>query len=223
MPQLKKVQHLTDKEKTEILKEALGSDYKTAGNNLPILKSVIGKIDLADNGFSFAEIIPIFNRILDLKIVSVVAEGASILSIFLFPVSALIDILNAYETGARLYSYRGVAYTLTSWAFGDVHIHSSRTILHNLSAGRLVPPDLKYTLAMYDAAWKKAESDTILKMNAITAQYKIKPAYLKLFICALANNNRQQLCLDILRSFEKELSFQDKIVWRAGYRLIYPL
>lgn len=222
MAQLK-LDHLTDKEKNEILKDALGSDYNAAGNNLPILKNVIDKIDLVDNGFSFVELIPVFNRILDLKIVSVVAEGASVLSIFLFPVSALIDILNAYETGARLYSYRGVAYTLTSWAFGDVPVHSSRTILNNLSAGRLVPPDLKYTIEMYNKAWKKAESDTLSKMNSITAQNKINPAYLKLFICALADNNRQKLCLDILRSFEKKLSFQDNIVWRAGYKLIYPL
>lgn len=216
-------QQLTDQEKTKILKEVLGSKFETAGDNLPLLKELMDDLDKIDKGFSAWELIPVFNKILELKVFSILAEGASILSIFFFPISALIDVINAYGTGARHYSYRAIAYSLTAWAFNDAPVHSSQTMLSNLRTGFPVPPDMKYTLKQYNEGWRKAETDAVLKIRNIAIHNKIAEASLKLFMRALAGNNRQHLCEGILRGFEKRLSFQDKITWRAMYSIKYPL
>lgn len=215
-------QQLTDKEKTDILKEILGKKYETAGDNLPLLKDLMDKVDKVDNAFSVWELIPIFNKILELKMFSIMVEGASVLSIFFFPISALIDVINAYQTGARHYSYRAIAYSLTAWAFNDAPVHSSQTMLSNLRHSFPVPPDIKYTLRQYNDGWKKAETDAIQKINSIAIQHKILADVLKLFMRTLSGNNRQQLCLSILRGFEKKLSYQEKLVWKSNYSIRYP-
>ena len=58
---------LTDKEKDDLLKEVLGKDYATAGNNLPLLKGLIDKIGSVDNLFTISELLPIVNRILAVR------------------------------------------------------------------------------------------------------------------------------------------------------------
>ena len=108
------VKKLSESEKEELLKEILGNQYHTAGNNLPLLRKMIDRIGYVDNMFTVAELLPLFNRILSLRIFGLVASGASILSIFLIPISSLINIVNAYQAGLRMYSYRAVAYTITA-------------------------------------------------------------------------------------------------------------
>lgn len=217
-------QDFTDREKIAIIKEALGAKYEVAENNLPLLKEIMDRVDKIDNGFSIVELIPYFNRILDLKIFSIMAEGASVLSIFFFPVSALIDVINAYQTGARMYSYRAIAYDLTSWAFNDAPAHSSQKILSNLVSGFPVPPNKSRALKEYKEAWKKSETDVVLKMKSITIQYSIPEEVMKLFVRALASNNRQILCQSILKGFEKQFNFvQDLWAWKSGYSIKYPM
>ena len=181
------------------------------------------KVDKIDNVFSVWELIPVFNKILELKVFSIMAEGASVLSIFFFPISSLIDVINAYQTGARHYSYRAIAYSITAWAFNDAPIHSSQTILNNLRRGFPTPPDIKYTLKEYNEGWRKAETDAVLKVKSIAIQHKIVADVFKLFFRALSANNRQQLCQGILRGFEKNLSYQEKLVWKSNYSIKYPL
>ena len=77
---------LTDKEKDDLLKDVLGKDYATAGNNLPILKGLIDKIGSVDNLFTISELLPIVNRILAVRVFSFMDTGASVCSIFLIPI-----------------------------------------------------------------------------------------------------------------------------------------
>ena len=79
---------LSEKEKDDLLKEILAAEYSSAGNNLPILKSAIDIIGHFDTAFGLAELIPLINTALSSsRIFGFVASGASIFSIFMFPVT----------------------------------------------------------------------------------------------------------------------------------------
>ena len=130
---------LTRSEKEEILKEILGNDYHKIGNNMPILMDAIDIISKTDNALTFAELIPGINTfVAGSRIFSVVSSGAAVLSIILFPISAMISVINAYQIGHKMYSYRAIAYTITAWAFGKPIPSSSQRVLHNVREGRVV-------------------------------------------------------------------------------------
>jgi len=107
---------LSKKEKDAFLKELLGKDYVTSGNNLPLLNKLIDYIGTVDTTLSLAELIPIANGILrSSTILSTVASGATVVSIFMFPISSMLNIINAYQTEHKMYAFRAIAYTFTSW------------------------------------------------------------------------------------------------------------
>lgn len=213
-------QKLTDKEKEELLKEVLGKDYATAGNNLPILKGLIDKIGNIDNVFTLVELLPFFNKLLTIRVFSMMATGASILSIFLIPVSAMINIIDAYQAGRRMYSYRAIAYALTSWAFKKPVLNSSRKLLQQAQTGS--PRVAASELIEYEKAWKKATQDAISKVNELAIKNNIPKEAVQVFLRAIADNNEQKLCDMLLKGFEKQFSFIELRVWKSNYNIRYP-
>ena len=211
---------LTDKEKEDLLKEVFGSKYATAGNNLPVLKNLIDKIGHVDNLFTITELLPIVNRILSIRVFSVMASGASIISIFLIPVSAMLNIIDAYQAGRRMYSYRAIAYALTSWAFNK-HVHtSSKQILLHAKTG--FPRVEAKELTEYDKAWKKSSQDAINKINSVALENNIPKDALKAFMRIIADNNEQKLCDILLKGFEKQFTVIEQKVWTSNYTVRYP-
>lgn len=101
-----------------------------------------------------ADVIPALNRILSIRVFSIVAEGASILSIFLFPLSAMIDIISAMGVGQKMYAYRGIAYAITSWAFNGHMYPGSMTLLHQARMG--IPRISNSDIVEYEKAWRDA-------------------------------------------------------------------
>jgi hypothetical protein len=212
---------LTDREKDELLRKILGKEYATAGNHLPFLRNAIDNIGYLDNIFTLAEIIPVVNRILSLRIVAITASGASVLSIFLFPVGALISVINAYETGKRMYTFRAIAYAITSWAFDKAILPGSKQIMYNKRTVAPVIP--KSDVKLHEEAWKKASQDAINKMKIVAAEKNIPLKGLKAFFRLISNNNPKKCCDILLTGFEKEFSGASRMVWKANYSIKYPL
>jgi len=214
------IKNLSENDKDQLMKDILGNDYYTAGSNLPILRKLIDRVGYVDNMFSLAELLPLMNKILSIRIFYFLASGASILSIFFIPVSALINIVNAYQTGARLYSYRAIAYAITAWAFNKPAINGSQKILAQIRMGfPRVPED---QVSEYHKAWKKSSQDTINKLNETSRTNQIPREALQAFLRLIADNNEQKLCEMILKGFEKQFSFVELRVWRSNYLIRYP-
>lgn len=211
---------LTDKEKEDLLKKVLGNDYATAGNNLPILKGFIDKVGNVDNFFTLAEFLPIVNKILAIRVFSVMATGASILSIFFIPISAMIDIINAYQAGRRMYSYRAISYALTSWAFKKPVLNSSNRILIQAKTG--IPRVDSRELIEYEKSWRKSSQDVVNKMNTIAINNNIPKEALQMFLRTVSDNSEQKLCQILMNGFEKQLSFIELSVWKSNYKVKYP-
>lgn len=151
--------NLTDKEKDQLLKEILGEKYNSAGDNLPVLKNVIDVIGYVDTSLTVAELLPIVNTILSgSRVLTVVASGASVFSIFLFPVASMISIIDAYQSGHKMYAYRAIAYTLTAWAYNKPIPPSSMRILSNLRTGNLVAREK--IVNEYKQVWAKTPVST---------------------------------------------------------------
>lgn len=211
---------LTDKEKDDLLKEVLGKDYASAGNNLPVLKNLIDKIGNIDTLFTLTELLPIVNKILAVRVFSFMATGASIISIFLIPISAMINIINAYQAGRRMYTYRAISYALTSWAFQKPIFTSSKRLIIQAKTG--MPRVDSKELIEYDKAWKKSSQDVVNKMNTIAINHNIPKEAIQIFLRAIADNNEQKLCDILMKGFEKQFSFIELNVWKSNYKLKYP-
>ena len=212
---------LSDTEKEELLKQVLGPEYSKAGKHLPVLKNAIDVIGKIDHSLSFAELIPAIETVLSgSRILSFVARGASTVSIFLFPVTSLIDVINAYQVGHRMYALRCVAYTITSWAFDKAVPSSSMRILSNLRNS--APVAKPSTIQEYNQLWKKTSNDTIVKINSELAAKNISKKVLKISMRALAKNNPVLLCDLIMKGFENKLSPIVLLTWKSNYSIKYP-
>lgn len=213
---------LTDKEKEELLKSVLGKDYHTAGNNLPVLKKVIDLVSNTSDIATFAELIPALNTILaKSRLLAFVSSGAAVLSILLFPVGAMISVINASQVSVKMYSYRAIAYAITAWAFNKPIPTSSPRIMSNSRSGNIVSSQSK----MLDKknAWKKASDSAVREMNNICLTYKVKKEFLQVLLRALGDNNEQKLCELILKGYEKQFSeFSVKAVWKSNYSIKFP-
>lgn len=211
---------LTDKEKDDLLKKVLGTDYATAGNNLPVLKGLIDKIGKVDDLLTITELLPIANRLLSIRLFSFMATGASVVSIFLFPISAMLDIINAYQTGRRMYSYRAIAYAITAWSFKKPLLTSSKKIMLYAKTG--MPRANAKELIEYEKSWKKASQDVVNKMNTIAINNEIPKEAIQIFLRAIADDNEQKLCEILMKGFEKKLSFIELSIWKSNYKVRYP-
>lgn len=211
---------LSAEEKEQLLKEILGKDYATAGNHLPILSGLIDKIGFVDNFFTLAELIPILNKILSVRIFAVTASGASILSIFLFPAGAMISLINANETGKRMYSFRAIAYALTSWAFDKPVLTGSMRVMANARSG--FPVIQQNEITERENLWKKSSNDAISKMKATAHEKNIPVLGLKVFLRMISDNKQQKCCEILLKGFEKEFEGATLRVWKSNYSIKYP-
>lgn len=212
---------LSDKEKEDLLKEILGSEYSSAGNNLPILKSAIDIIDHFDTALALAELIPVINTALSSsRIFGFVASGASIFSIFMFPVASMISVINAYQVGHQMYSYRAIAYTLTAWAFGKPVPASSQRILSNLREGNLVAKQKK--VEDYKQLWQKTSQSVLIKLNTELTSKNTPKEAIQIILRAISNDNPLVLCELLLKGFEDKMSHITQLTWKSNYSIKFP-
>ncbi len=213
--------NLTDEEKKKIIQEALGKDYDIAGRNYPVLSKVIDYIGYADNTFTIIELLPMVESVMaSSTIITVAASGAAIFSIVLFPVSALISVIDAYQTGHRFYSYRAIAYTITSWAFDKPILRESQRILFNIRSGPVVQNPR--VVGEFAKVWKDTSDSVVRMLNQEIATGKATKEVMQIIFRALGDGNEQKLCDLFLRGFENNLSPIEKITWKSNYKIIYP-
>ncbi len=212
---------LSRKEKEVIIKEMLGNDYKISGENFSILSLVIDYAGKADDALTLAELLPAANTLFRSgSFLSIVSSGATIFSIAAFPVDSMIKVLNAYQSGHRMYSYRAIAYSLTAWAFNKPAPQPSLRILHNLRSGGLVRD--KSIVKEYKAVWRKTSMSVIARLNANNFSGQSSEKAVKYILRAIANNNEQKLCLLILKGFENKFTYIEKPIWKSRYSINYP-
>lgn len=212
---------LTRSEKEEILREILGNDYHKIGNNMPILMDAIDIISKTDNALTFAELIPGINTfVAGSRIFSVVSSGAAVLSIILFPVSAMISVINAYQIGHKMYSYRAIAYTITAWAFGKPIPSGSQKVLHNVREGRVVAKTR--VLGEYKEVWRKTSAAVMSQLNIEIASKNIPKEAVQVAFRAIGKNNEQTLTEMILKGYEEEFDAIGKLSWKSNYDIKFP-
>ncbi|MCW8934916.1 MAG: hypothetical protein OQK98_09340 [Gammaproteobacteria bacterium] len=205
----------------QIIQELISKDLTLKGDNLPLLTQVIDKIAWIDNTVVLAELIPQVSVIIgDIKLLSIAASAASVSSIVLFPVGAMLSIINGMEAGLRLYGMRAVAYTITAWTYGDIIPTRSPTVLRNITPG--VVKAKAWDIQQRDKAWKAASDSVIHRLNSEIKNKNVKKETLQLIFKALSDNNKQKLTLNVLKGFEKQLSVFELPVWKNNYKIVYP-
>ena len=212
---------ITDAEKDQLLRDLLGKDYKARGDVLPVLSLVIDYVGYADTTFTLAELIPQAARFLSQRaLLSIAASSASIASIVLFPVAAFIHLINAMQSGEKMYAYRAVAYRITGWAFDDGLTMSSPTIIRNIQTG--FPRKSPQEVDEYRKAWAEGVGSAMLNLKKIVKESQIDERAAKLVFQALGDGNRQTLCAMILKGFESRMTPIELNVWRSNYKIRYP-
>jgi hypothetical protein len=212
---------LDNDQKRKLIKEVLDSDIYLYGENFAILSDVIDYISYADSAMTAAELLPKFGAaISNTSFLSATASGLAITSIVLFPVGAMIGVINAMEAGYKMYGMRSAAYSATAWSFGDPLPVASPTILRNLRSGPVVARPNE--LPTYNKAWNKAQRTMVSSLNNIVAQSRQSKDILQILFKAIGDNDRKKLCLLLLKGFESRLTPIDQIVWKSNYKVLYP-
>ncbi len=148
-----KTKTLSEDEKKRIVKAMLEKEYNLRGERAKILSKAIDIIGYAENAATLAEVAGL---LAEGSAAASVATGLSIVSALLFPVGATISLINAWETGERMYGMRAIAYTTTAWAFNDPVPKESATILRNVRNS-----GLSRDIPQYNRAWQDASQSTI--------------------------------------------------------------
>jgi len=212
---------VSDKEKLSIIKDILGKNYIITSHNYPILSSVIDNIERADTAFTLAELLPITNSLITgSAFISMTVSGTAILSIALIPVGSMIKIIEALQTGHKLYSFRAAAYAVTAWAFSKPIPGSSPKILFNIRNGDYVKePE---AVEEYKLLWAKSAKHTIQYIQGRLAVKNLQKKQLQFILQSIGNGEEKKLCLMLLKGFESKMTSFDKMVWKSNYSIVYP-
>ena len=204
-----------------MLREILGEKYSSVGNNLPLLKNAIDTIGYIDTSFSAAQLLPYVNTLItSSRLMVFVGSSASFISIFFFPVAAMISVINAYQVGQQMYAYRAIAYTLTAWAFNKPIPNSSQRILLNLRSGSLVVSQSDVT--EYKKLWAITSRAVLSKIDIELRLKNIPKDAMKVVLRSATNNNEQALCELIMKGFESNMSNITNITWKRNYNIRFP-
>ncbi len=205
----------TNEEKKKIVLDALKADFNLNGEHLKLLTTIMGKVGYVNDALSMAEIAGFITE------GSVVATAASTLStavLFASPFLGILGLMNAVQSNERVWGMRAVAYTITAWAYDEPILTSSKKILQRMS--RAFPPE---KIIRYNDAWQKASRATLNHLAAKAGSGKISKKSFQLLLMALGNNNKGQLCLEILKGFEGEIGHIEIKFWKANYSVLYPV
>lgn len=213
---------LRDKHVERLIEEAVGPHSKLNPAHHSILHKVIEYVEYTEKGFSAAELIPVFEHLIEGRaFLSFASSGASLFSIALFPVNAMLEIMDAYESGIRMYSMRSVAYTITAWAFNKPTPMESSQYLNNLSHGlpRVSPKDMDE----YKKAWRKSSMDILNKIKSGLLIKNTKEKDAKVIFRALGDGQPGRLCSLLMKGMEEHFeSIIVRRVWVSNYRFSYP-
>jgi len=211
---------LSDEEKKKIIQDVLGKNTSAIGKNFPLFSALADELGNINDVLSFAELVPSLNSLLSGTIASTVLSTASFVGVLLFPFVQLVNIINAYQIGHRMYSYRCVAYTITSWAFDKPKVTGSARVLSNINNG---PIQARQSATKeYNKLWQETSFKVVDNLNAVSVQKKIPVNHLKAIFRVLVSNQPDRFCESILTQFEKEFDSNTRNIWKSNYKIRYP-
>ncbi len=213
---------LSEDNKKQLVKDILGSEYHSIGNNWPVFSKVLDYVGKSSDVFTIAKLIPITNNLVaGSSTLSVIGSTAGALSIFLMPVGFMVAIINAWQSGHRDYTYRCVAYTITAWAFNQQRPMGSNQILHNMRSGILVRK--QSIVGEFGKVWHETSISVTQMLEKILVEKHIQKKQLQFILQALGDGKSQQLCLLLLRGFEDKVDgYAGKLAWKSNYSITYP-
>lgn len=211
---------LSDAEKRKLISEVLGGDHNVVGKNYQALSKFIDNVSKSSDVLSAAELLPYVSSLLSRPMASAFISNLSFVSAILFPLGQLINVVNAYQVGHRMYAYRSIAYTITAWAYNRPIPTGSPQILFNIRHG-----DQKKDPAAineYNKIWAETSRNVIRKLDSMALEYKVPKDKLKTIFRVFGNNRMDALCRDVLISFERHLNTTYRNVWKSNYSTCYP-
>lgn len=213
---------LSDDEKKIILKQYLGPNYHSVGQHFQVFSKMIDGLGHVNDAIGFAELIPALNSYLSGPVVSRILSGGSFVGILLFPVQQLINLLNANETGYRMYSYRAISYSITAWAFNKPIPSQSPRVISNLRSGSGPVAHSHNMMARYHKVWWETANSVVNQLNKTCIEKNIQKPHLKAIFRALGEGRPEVLSRLILTGFEDEFGHTTKHIWRSTYSTVYP-
>jgi hypothetical protein len=214
-------QNLDNKQIDTLIKEILAKNNISIGNRLAIFSNIYTNVDNADKGFSFAQLFRFADTLItNSRFLTVVAESASTLSIFLEPVADMISVINAWESGRRMYAFRAIAYTVTAWSFNQPVPTGSQVVLGNLTTGILAKP--RSELLEYNKIWKETSRKVLLQLESSASMLNVPKDAVKIIMQGIGKNDPRTLCKMLLKGLEVQLQPIPRISWKSGYNILYP-
>lgn len=212
---------LSKNEKLNLLKEALGESHLSTGRNFPVFSDLIDVLGKFNDTVTILELLPTAGAYLAGPVLSGITTQASFVGVLLFPVQQVINLINANETGQRMYSYRAASYTATAWAFGHPTPHQSSKIISNISGGPYTNTSFN-SKQKYKSVWDEASKITLNSLTKSCMERKIEPNDLKKLFKEVGERRPEILCRKMLKSFERKLGVTSVNVWQSNYRVAYP-
>jgi len=212
---------LSKNEQEELIHDILGANYDTNSNKYAVLSEIIENLGNLNDVATIAELIPSINAVFSgSATISRIMSGAAVAGIILTPVSHMISVINAYQSGHRHYAYRCIAYTVTAWSFNKAIPVGSNRILWNIrNTAPVRDPEI---VDEFKKVWKKTSRLSLNMLQKIVRDKNIQKKHLQIIFQALGRGNEQTLCLNILKGFEKDLNTIEKMAWISNYAIPYP-
>ncbi|MCW8127060.1 hypothetical protein [Microbulbifer halophilus] len=209
---------LNEYEKKELVRDILGSDFHSVGNHFPLFSRMLDGLGHLSDGFTAAELVPTLSRFLSGSISSAILSTASFMAAVIQPLQHFIKLVNANETGLRMYSYRAVAYTLTAWAFGKPVPNQSARVIENLGSGdyRAIDRD------RYGEVWRETSRNVLSSLRQVCLAKDISEAHLQAVFKALGDGDSVRLSRNILEGFEGRMNTTVRNIWKSGYSINFP-
>jgi len=211
---------LTDSQKKELIQEILGTEYHQVGNHFPLFSKMIDNLGTMNDAAAISELVPVLTRYLSGTATTSVFSVASMVGILLFPVHQFINLVNANQTGHRMYSYRAIAYTIVGWAFSQPIPAQSARIILNIRSGSVVKSVA--TVREYEKIWRETSLNVQNQLNIICVTKNIDVQLLKRVFQVMGEGNTGRLSALILESFESQFGPTTKPIWKSNYSVCYP-
>jgi len=193
-------------------------------NRVNVLSKIGDALGLTDNILSFQ---PIAALIGPGTTLAHTATGISVAVLVLNLIINIINWINAWEAGDRLYGFRAVAYTITAWAFDETIPSSSNRYLKRAKEKTGAYADCFAFLGeeekRWHKAWKEASNAAVKRLDKLANDELMgRKSTLKKYLRFISNDNKEDLCSAVLKGMEKKLDDYQAELMRHGYDIKYP-
>ena len=204
-----------------VAQKLLESSSDINGPRFKLLSAIISGHSYVNDALTLAELIPAIEKILATPTTARIVSSSSFIGILLFPVAQIISLNDANNAGLNMYRLRAIAYGLTAWSFNQPPPQASQSIIRNLTT---LPPPVASPeeVREYHAIWADTVRKLMMKAKEFCHAHNIKEDHIKAIYRRIGQGKAETLCIEIMKSFEGELNFSQKLVWKSNYKFGYP-